>query len=163
MRLVAIEKLSECKDKNATDEAKKLCSHLRRAFFDICDMISINYRNKIIDLLQDYSPEEINHALPTYYSTTRPRLKKIAEDIALLRTDKRFNSSKEEENAIDKYPIIIEELQKYCQTVSCAIPSLIEIRQKNRRKHRNAFITQWVIPIGAIIVTVVIAIIGWAR
>lgn len=71
MRLVAIEKLSECKDKNATDEAKKLCSHLRRAFFDICDMISINYRNKIIDLLQDYSPEEINHALPTYYSILR--------------------------------------------------------------------------------------------
>ena len=47
MRIVAIEKLDEYKEKDADDEAKKLRSHLRRALFDICDMLSINYRNKI--------------------------------------------------------------------------------------------------------------------
>lgn len=29
----------------------KLNSHLNRAFYDICDMLSINYRNKIIDIM----------------------------------------------------------------------------------------------------------------
>lgn len=161
MRIVAIENLEEYKEKSAIDEAKKLRSHLRRAFFDICDMVSINYRNKIIDALHDYSFEEIQSALPTYYSEIRPRIEAISEEIAFVRTKKRFTSSEEEEAAVDSYPEIIKELQGYYKTVSVAVPSLLDIRQKNKKKELNNYFVQWVIPIGGIVVGAIIAVIGW--
>lgn len=165
MRIVAIENLEEYKDKDAIDESKKLRSHLRRAFFDVCDHVSINYRNKIIDVLQDYSVEEIREALPTYYSEIRPRLEQIPEEIALLRTEKRFNSSKEDEDAVDKYPIVVEELLGYYKTVIAALPSLIDIRQKNekqneKKKKKDLFV-QWIIPIGGVVIGAIIAVLGW--
>lgn len=161
MRIVAIENLEEYKEKSSIDEAKKLRSHLRRALFDICDMVSINYRNKIINVLQDYSVEEIQSALPTYYSEIRPRIEAISEEIASLRTEKRFNSSGEEETAVDTYPEVIKELQGYYKTVNAAISSLIDIRQKNKKKDRKNFVVQWVIPISAIVVAIAIAVVGW--
>lgn len=161
MRIIGIEKTDDYNEKNAVDEAKKLRSHLRRALFDICDMISINYRTKIIDVLEDYEVEEINSAIPTYYSKIRPRIEEISEGIAILRTEKRFKNSAEEETAVDEYPKIIEELKDYYKTINKSIPSLLEIKEKNKRKKRDAFIFQKIIPIVAVVVAIVIAIIGW--
>lgn len=154
MRIVAIENLNEYKNKSAVDEAKKLRSHLRRAFFDICDMVSINYRNKIINALQNYAVEEIQSALPTYYSEIRPRIEAISEEIASLRTGKRFNCS-DEETAVDVYPELIKELQAYYGSVNASLPSLIEIRQRNSKKRRSNFIVQWIIPIVSIVVAII--------
>lgn len=161
MRIIAIENLSEYSDKDAYDEAKKLRSHLRRAFFDICDMLAINYRNKIIDILQEYNVTEIQNALPSYYSQIRPRLEVISEEIASLRTNRRFNMDRNEETAIDKYPEIINELQGYYKTVTTAIPSLLDIRQRNEKNSKKEFIVQWVIPIVSIVAGTIIGIVGW--
>lgn len=161
MRIVAIENLDEYKEKDAKDEAKKLRSHLRRAFFDICDMLAINYRNKIIDVLCEYTVDEIQNALPCYYSQIRPRVEEISERIASLRTEKRFNGDKKEEVAIDEYPEIIKELQGYYKTINSAVPSLLDIRQRNRKQDRKNIVVQWVIPIVAIVIGAVIGIIGW--
>ena len=161
MRIVAIENLEEYKDKNPLDEVKRLRSHLRRAFFDVCDLISIHYRNKIIDVLEDYSVDEIQNALPTYYSKIRPRIEEISEEIASLRTKKRFSGNEKEETAVDEYPKIIEELQGYYKTINLAVPSLLEIKKRNKKNERKSIITQWIIPIFAIIVGAVIGIIGW--
>ncbi len=160
MRIVAIEKLDEYKEKDADDEAKKLRSHLRRALFDICDMLSINYRNKIIDVLEQYSVEEIQSALPNYYSEIRPRIEIISEEIASLRTEKRFNGDKKEETAVDDYPQIIEELQGYYKTINKSVPSLLEIREKKRRQEKQSFVVKWVIPIATFVTGLVIGIIG---
>ena len=160
MRIVAIEKLDEYKEKDADDEAKKLRSHLRRALFDICDMLSINYRNKIIDVLEQYSDEEIQSALPNYYSEIRPRIEIISEEIASLRTEKRFNGDKKEETAVDDYPQIIEELQGYYKTINKSVPSLLEIREKKRRQEKQSFVVKWVIPIATFVTGLVIGIIG---
>ena len=160
MRIIGIEKTDGYKEKSAVDEAKKLRSHLRRALFDICDMVSINYRTKIIDVLEDYEVEEISSAIPTYYSEIRPRIEEISEGIAELRTEKRFNSLTEEETAVDEYPKIIEELKGYYRTVNKSIPSLLEIRERNKKKKRDVFFVQKVIPIGSIVVSIIIAIIG---
>ena len=165
MRIVAIENLEEYREKDAIDESKKLKSHLRRAFFDVCDHVTINYRNKIINVLQDYSVDEIKEALPNYYSEIRPRLEQFSEEIALLRTERRFNSSQEEEDAITKYPDVVRELQGYYKTVMGAVPSLIEIRQKNdkqnEKKRKNDLFVQWIIPIGAVVIGAILAIVGW--
>ncbi len=165
MRIAGIEKTQEYKEKSAVEEATKLKSHLRRALFDICDMLAINYRTKIIDTLQDYSVEEINHAIPTYYSEIRPRIEKISENIPELRTEKRFNSIEEEETAVNDYPMVIKELQGFNKTVLNSIPSLIEIRQKNELALKVAeckdLVWQKVVPIASIVVGAIIAVIGW--
>lgn len=163
MRIVGIEKTDEYNGKSAVDESKKLRSHLRRALFDICDMISINYRTKIIDVLEGYEVEEINSAIPTYYSDIRPKIEEISENIANLRTSKRFSNVSEEETAVDEYPKVIEELKGYYTTINKAIPSLIDIKKKNKKKKLNNMIAQKIIPIASIIVAIIIAIIGWIR
>lgn len=155
MRIVAIQNIEEYKSKDAADEARKLLSHLRRAFFDICDMLSINYRTKIIDALKKYDVDCIQGALPDYYPTIRPRLQEISETIATLRTEKRFNSSGEE-TAVDEYLKIVQELKQYYKTVLCATASLNELRAKTRVK--KVFIN-WIIPIGGIIIGAIIAFI----
>ncbi len=154
MRIAAIEHLAEYADKNANDEARKLKSHLRRAFFDICDMLSINYRNRIIDVLQTFSLEAINSALPTYYSEIKPRLYKIDEEVATLRTSARTNPDAEPD-AIKTYAAIIQELKGYNDIVINALPSLNEIHKKTAAK---TLITQWIIPIGGIIIGVIISL-----
>ncbi len=160
MRIMAIENLDDYKDKDANYEATKLRSHLRRALFDICDMISINYRNKIIDVLEDYSVEEIQSALPNYYSEIRPRIEMISEEIAFLRTDKRFKGDKKEETAEDDYPKIIEELQGYYKTINLSIPLLLEIREKKRKTESKDFVIKWVIPIASFITGFLMSIVG---
>lgn len=164
MRIVAIENLEEYKEKDANDEAKRLRSHLRRALFDICDMISINYRNKIIDVLKEYKVEEIQSALPNYYSEIRPRIEEISEEIASLRTEKRFNGDKKEETAVDDYPKVIEELQGYYKVVNAAVPSLIEIREKQQEAEaaveKKDFVIKWIIPIATFITGLVIGILS---
>lgn len=161
MRIVAIQNLDEYKDKDANDEVKRLRSHLRRAFFDICDMLAINYRNKIIDVLQDYTVDEIQRALPDYYSKIRPRIEQISEEIASLRTEKRFNGDKQEETAVDEYPEIIKELQEYYKFVNSAVPSLLEMRQQNQKVEQKNIVVQWIIPILAILIGAIIGIVGW--
>lgn len=165
MRIAGIEKTSEYNDKSAFEEATKLRSHLRRALFDICDMLAINYRSKIINTLQEYSVEEIRSAIPQYYSEIRPRVEDISETIADLRTGKRFSSVEEEETAVNDYPEIIKELQEFNRIINKSVPSLIEIKEKNmlamKAKERDALIWQKIVPIASILIGVIIAIIGW--
>ena len=99
--------------------------------------------------------------MPTYYSKIRPRIEEISEEIASLRTKKRFSGNEKEETAVDEYPKIIEELQGYYKTINLAVPSLLEIKKRNKKNERKSIITQWIIPIFAIIVGAVIGIIGW--
>ncbi len=153
MRIMAIQNLTEYADKSAVDESKKLRSHLRRALFDISDMLSMHYRNKIVDMLKKYSVDEIQQVMPTYYSTIKPRFEQIYVEIAALRTERRFNTFKSED-AIDEYPKVIEELMGYHDAIVVALPSLNEIKRKNRLK--NLLLT-WIIPISG----VAIGILGW--
>ena len=159
MRIAGIEKTEEYKEKSAVDEATKLKSHLRRALFDICDMLAINYRTKIINALQDFSTEEIHHAIPTYYSEIRPRVEEISENISELRTEKRFNSIEEEETAVNDYPMIIKELQGFNKAIVNSMPSLIEIHEKNvsslKMTEQKTFIWQKILPVMSIVVGVV--------
>ncbi len=161
MRIAGIEYTNEYKNKSASEEATKLRSHLRRALFDICDMLAINYRMKIIDTLEDFTVEEIQAAIPKYYSEIRPRINDISEQIPELRTEKRFNSLEEEETAVEDYPKVIKELQGYRRHIDDAMPSLIEIRNKNKKKERDALIWQKIVPIASILIGIIIAVVGW--
>ncbi len=165
MRIAGIEKTDEYQNKSAVEEATKLRSHLRRALFDICDMLAINYRTKIIDSLQAFSVDEIKSAIPTYYSEIRPRIEEISESIPELRTEKRYNSVEEEETAVNDYPMVIKELQGFNKTIVNSMPSLIEIHEKNaltlKEADRKGLVWLKIVPVAGIVIGAIIAIIGW--
>lgn len=152
MRIEGIVHLDEYKEENIQEEARKLKSHLRRAFFDIGDMLSINYRNMIIDILVNYDSSEIEMAIPKYYPEIRPRLEELSSKIAQLRTDRKSNS-------VDDYIKIIEELKNKLNYINSALPALQEIKNKNKRTRRKNIITQWIIPIAAIVIGAVVGIV----
>ena len=70
-----------------------------------------------------------------------------------------------EETAVEDYPEVIKELQGYYKTINNAVPSLIEIKEKNMqekaKEEHEALIWQKLVPIASILVGVIIAIIGW--
>lgn len=70
------------------NQKEKLHSHLNRAFYDICDMLSINYRNKIINIIEGYSVDIITAAIPDYYSDKRDVIENISLRIAKYRNQK---------------------------------------------------------------------------
>ena len=161
MRIVAIQNLDEYKHENAEEQSRSLYGHLKRIYFDICDMLSINYRNKIIDLLEPYSPEEIKTAIPSYYAEMRPRIEEITSNISYCRIDGRFGG-KNREYTIDSYSGVVMQLKEYCTVILRAYPSLCELHdkqiQKEKRQKRTNLFTQWIIQICAIAVAIVIAI-----
>lgn len=164
MRINAIEHLdaSMCPEANAEDEAAKLLGHFKRAFYDICDMLSINYRNKIITILEKYDPETITKAVPGYYSDIRPDIEQISLDIAGLRTEKGFSKIASEER-MEAYKSIIDRLQSYYKTILASTPSLEELYKEKLKQTAISKIAQIVIPIAAIIAGAVIGIIGWLK
>ncbi len=158
MRIVAIEKLPEYADKNAEEEARRLISHLRRAFFDISDMLSINYRNRIVSALEPYSPDIIVTAIPEYYSQIKPSISEIDEKIANIRTNRRVLA---ESNVFEEYIDILEKLKGYYKTVCNAESSLIDLELENAKREKKATYTQWIIPIGGIVIGAILGIAGW--
>ncbi len=162
MRIVAIENVncSERKDANSDEECRKLLGHLKRAFYDICDMLSINYRNKIIDALSIYDSEMISKALPNYYSEIRPQINLFSEKIANLREEKGFGVSSPEDRMCE-YKDIINSLREYYKRIQEAVPSLEELRKEKVKRKKYNWGIQVGIPAAGIIIGAVIAIIGW--
>lgn len=163
MRLVAIEKLDCYQEQDSSEQADKLLSHLRRAFYDISDMLSMNYRNKIIDLLEPYSSEVISKALPEYYSKMKPDIEEMSLEIAKLRADKKFNKVSELEQ-LEKYKSIVTKLRDYYRTILKTAPSLNELHKEftsNKKANRNDKIVSIAIAVAGIVIGVITAIVGW--
>ena len=155
MRIIAIERLSEYKEYDVEDEKKKLYGHLSRAFFDISDLLSIHYRRRINKALKKYSVNEIQTAIPEYYSKIQPRIAEMEKIFAEYRTEKRFPKSSEGEASVDTYSRLIVELSDYYQTVIKAIPALNEVKRKGRIP--GALL--WGIPVLIAIVEIVIGVV----
>ena len=90
----------EC-ERRVKDQFVKLNSHLDRAFYDICDMLSINYRNKIIDILENYDYNTISVVFPEYYGKWKSQMENISDRIAEYRFNK--GTSKEDTNKTYKF------------------------------------------------------------
>ena len=133
-------------------EFDKLNSHLRRTFFDVCDMLAINYRNKIVEMLKIYLPEDIETAIPEYYPQIRPDIEKIDGNIAEYRKDK-GNIKKEETVVLNYYSDVIK-LRDMYKMILLRIPSLKEIKKKKCRFS----IFNWIVGIAGILSLIVAVI-----
>lgn len=151
MRIVAIEHLDEYKDRNMEKEAESLFSHLCRAFYDVADMLAMNYRNKIVDALKKYNSDIIAKALPDYYSVIKPRIEELSLEIAELRTSKGFGKSKEEER-VETYLRIVQTLRDDWKIVNKAQKTLSDLHNKNKVRK---IMLNIVLPVAAFVIGIV--------
>ena len=127
------------------DEAKwqeqydKLNSHLDRAFFDICDLTSINYRNKILDVLEKYDIDAIRTALPQYYSEWKVQIEDISLRVSKYRNQKGMVGT----NTLDlfqQYANDVITLRNIYKNVLHNQSTLEELTNKNKLTNRKAAI-----------------------
>jgi len=114
------------------DEFKKASNHVCVAFFDVCDMLSMNYRRKIHDFLRPYSPDVISKALPDYYPSWILEVEKISACISEYRATEK---GKPDDNALfSKYYEDVISLKKIFSAIINASPSLYELRRKEKKE-----------------------------
>lgn len=109
----------------------KVLGHEYRAFFDICDWLSLNLRSKIIDLLSPYDNGTINAVIPDYYTEIRPKLDEICKGIANLRSTKDIALTDDIQKHVNDYNTIINKLIADVTAISSRIPALEEYKRKN--------------------------------
>jgi hypothetical protein len=111
---------------------EKVLSHEYRAFFDICDWLSVNLRQRLIATLKPYDNETINAVIPNYYTEIRPQIEKFCKDIADLRASKDITSKEDIIPHVEQYRIIIESLIGDLTNLSSKVAGLEEYKS---RKH----------------------------
>lgn len=114
----------------------KLNSHLTRCFFDICDMLSINYRNKIIDILDSYDVEVINTVIPEYYSQFKPNIEEISLRIVKYRNQKGTTNS-DRDDRFNEYKNDVLRLKDIFLRILHAQGDLIEVQKKIESKEKK--------------------------
>ena len=156
---------------------RKAIGHLCRAFYDVSDMLSINLRNKISELLYSYTSDEIRAALPDYYSVIRPEIEEINKDISAMRNKKGISIKHDNvsdilmaepenlgENEFEGYYEKILSLKKITESIKNAIPSLEDIHAKqSKTKKRERLEKAFFLLIGAIISAIVAFIVSLIR
>jgi hypothetical protein len=117
----------------------KVLGHEYRAFFDICDWLSVNLRKRIIDYLGPYDNEAINAVIPTYYTDIRPKYERFCSEIAKLRATKDIGKSHEIVEHVADYNGIVLELIGQMETISASVPALEEYKRKQKSSGSKGF------------------------
>lgn len=149
------------------EQFRKLNSHLDRCFYDICDMLSINYRNKIVDILELYEVDTIRTALPTYYSEMKPSINTISSKIASYRNKKGTASSTSEET-LDSFLAYKQDvllLKQMYQKIAEAQKEMEEIQAKEEKRtkaenRKNLLLGGIIGVIGSALVSLIFYLIG---
>jgi hypothetical protein len=161
IRILAIVKLG-ITEYSAISQFDKLQSHLRRALFDICDMLAMHYQNKIIDIIKEFDTNTISMAIPEYYTEIRPEIESIRNRIAGYRKNK--GNEGVEENDVNSYHKDVLYLLNTYNIILQREPSLVELWREVTNKAdsvQKKYRVSKAIGIVGIVVGVVGVIVGW--
>lgn len=144
-------------DNNEFDKAVR---HLKRAAYDSCELISMDFSLKIDNKLKNYSFDIISQVLPDYYSSIYPRLIAIQKQIASQReqNDEIFN--KENEGPLENYTSLYSELIEIDIKISDAIVGMGEAQRRLKKeqgiKNRRNIIVNILVGVVSALITAVI-------
>jgi len=136
----------------------KALGHEYRAFFDISDWLAILYREKILSVLEQYSPDYIDAVIPTYYREIVPRVEKLHREIAGIRNQKDIGAGDGILKQVAQYRALLDVLDNdWCQIIDSK--SSLDLRRKQEKSRGiKSFLIKLVI--GALL-AVVGAFAGW--
>lgn len=104
--------------------------HEYRAFFDVCDWLSVQLRKKIRLTLEPYSTAALNAAVPDYYKEVRPQLEKITLEIAAGRSGKDIAVQGDLLQEVTRYNAVIARLKAFVVSLPAAVTALESFKQK---------------------------------
>ena len=111
-------------DEYTPRQLDKAIGHAYRALYDICDWLSIIYRERIREILGSYSRKTIIEKLPEFSTTTEPRIDTISIEISKLRGSKDIAKADEVIKGVSEYKALLIELEGYWRKVQEAVPEL---------------------------------------
>jgi hypothetical protein len=115
--------ISDIKDYTKRQIDKAL-GHMYRAFFDAADWLSILYRERIRDVMSNYSSKTIYSVLPTYNEKIVPRIEEITSNIVAIRNSKDIGRNSELVDGVDRYATQIEELSQFLYEILNSLKKL---------------------------------------
>lgn len=134
----------------------KAFGHVYRAGYDTIDFLSLTIKSLISEDLDGFSVEAISKALPEYYSTIKPDIEQLNQEIAKYRADKDV-ALKDAEHLIG-YAGTVKKICTYRDQISRALPSIAEIDKKNQQEKGSAERKDWT---KRIIIGIMLLIIGY--
>ena len=139
--------------KNNSDvDLSSAIKHIYRAFFDVIDWVSVLIIPAIVKELKGFSPEDINRAIPDYYSIMRPGLLNLQLNMSKIRTSKVHIGIEDAEN----YVQLIEKSLEYLSKIREAKSSLVILKRKSIFKNPWIGIVIGIIGIATAVVTFLI-------
>jgi hypothetical protein len=129
----------ERNDKYILDNLESVLSHEYRAFFDICDWLSLNLRQRFIKTLEPYDNETINAVIPNYYVEIRPRADGFCTEIASLRASKDIAKGDDIISHVEQYRGIIDNLIEDLKNISARVAGLEEYKTKKKAAERRGW------------------------
>lgn len=139
-------------------ELNKAITHLKRAAYDACEIISLDATKTTHGKITKYSTEIITRSLPEYFSKIYPRLIEIKDEISIERSknDELFT----DQQHLNKYLSLYNELIEFDKVITKAIIGMEELerkigKEKRKEKWKNIIINI----IGGVIAAVITAII----
>jgi len=138
MRVFAVKFELKTTDKEdyITDNLDMALSHVYRAAFDLLDYISIYLREKILDEINEISPEALTIVFPEYYQKIRPDIEKASTDISDIRSKKDMGDPKIGD--VIKYVEIIERLKSHLNKILEIKPSLIAYEERKKKEVKKS-------------------------
>ncbi len=104
--------------------------HEYRAFFDVCDWLSVQLRKKIRKTLEPYSATALNSAVPDYYREVRPQLEQIILEIAAVRGAKDIAAKSDILDEVGRYNAVLEKLKAFVARLPACVAALEELKRK---------------------------------
>ncbi len=140
------------------EEFDKSISHLRRAAYDACELISLDATRAIHEKISKYNTTIITKVLPEYYSDIYPRLSSIQKEISIER-EKNDNLFKDGEH-LAKYTNLYDQLINIDKKISRAIIGMEEykkqLNQEKKQENRKNILINIVVGIIAALITALI-------
>jgi len=131
------------------EEFNKSISHLRRAAYDACELISLDATRSIHEKISKYNTTIITEVLPEYYSDIYPRLISIQKEISIER-EKNDNLFSDGEH-LAKYTMLYDQLINIDKKISRAIIGMEEykkqLHQEKKRENRKNILINIVVGI----------------
>jgi hypothetical protein len=112
--------------------------HEYRAFFDICDWLSIILRERLSRLLEPYDNKTISNVIPIYYTQIRPQFERLNTDIAKLRGNKNIAQKDDIINHVTEYNAIMEKLIDWITSISESVPALEDYKKREEAADTRA-------------------------
>lgn len=116
--------------------------HEYRCFFDICDWLSVQLRERVLKGVDSFTKEMICEVAPEYYTDIVPTVDRINREIAQLRADKDIAKGGGLMATVEGYYKVLTHLAETVGQLDTKIPALVRLSHEQINKFAGANVVE---------------------